>query len=87
METLDPPHQNYTPMSVKDWMITILITIIPIVGFVMLFVWAFSEGTHKGKSNWAKATLLWYAILIVLYIVFFAIFGAAFFATQGLENM
>lgn len=27
-------------MSVKDWVITLLITAIPLVGFIMLFIWA-----------------------------------------------
>ena len=67
-------------MSVQDWMITILISVIPLVGFVMLFVWAFSDGQNLNKKNWAKATLIWFAILIVLYVFIFMIFGAAFLA-------
>lgn len=66
-------------MSIKDWMITILIAAIPIVGFIMLFVWGFGGGAvNPNKQNWAKATLLWFAIIIGLYIVFFMVFGAAF---------
>lgn len=66
-------------MSIKDWMITILITAIPLVGFVMLFVWAFGGGsTNPNKQNWAKATLIWFAIIIALYLIVFMIFGAAF---------
>ena len=57
-------------MSVKDWLITLLITVIPIVGFVMLFVWAFGSGAPASKANWAKAVLIFYAIMIVLYFVF-----------------
>jgi hypothetical protein len=57
-------------MSVKDWLITLIITAIPIVGFVMLFVWAFGSGTPVNKANWAKAALLMMAILIVVYFIF-----------------
>jgi hypothetical protein len=64
---------EYKPVTLGDWMLTILLTAIPIVGFVMLFVWAFSESTHPSKANWAKATLIWFAIVIVLYIFFFII--------------
>jgi len=64
-------------MSVKDWLITLIITALPIVGFIMLFVWAFSSGTPTVKANWAKAALLLFAIMIVLYIIFgVVIFGA-----------
>lgn len=37
-----PAPQGTTPdMSVKDWMITLLIMFIPLVNIIMLFVWAF----------------------------------------------
>lgn len=64
------------PVSVKDWIITMLITAIPMVGFIMLFVWAFSDGTHPSKKNWAKASLIFFAIIIGLYIMMIAVFGS-----------
>jgi heme/copper-type cytochrome/quinol oxidase subunit 2 len=74
---------NTSVMSVKDWFITVLIVAIPIVGFIMLFVWGFGGGANANKQNWAKATLLWFAVIIALYILFFAFFGAAFLAGLG----
>jgi uncharacterized membrane protein YdbT with pleckstrin-like domain len=72
-------NQQAPVMTVKDWMITILICAIPVVGIVMLFVWAFSSGNNPNKSNWAKAALIWAAIFMVLYFVFFAsLMGAMF---------
>lgn len=64
--------QNYRPMTIGDWLITFLIQIIPLVGFVMLFVWAFGGDTHPSKKTWAQASLLWIVIMIVLAIIFFA---------------
>lgn len=64
--------QNYKPMTIGDWLITFLIQIIPLVGFVMLFVWAFGDGTHPSKKTWAQASLLWLVIMIILAIIFFA---------------
>lgn len=66
------------PVTLGDWFITILITAIPLVGIIMLFVWAFGGNTNMNKANWAKAMLLWFAIGIVLSIFFFAVFGIAF---------
>lgn len=74
---------NTSVMTVKDWFITVLIAAIPLVGFVMLFVWGFGEGTNLNKQNWAKATLLWIAVIVALYVLFFAFFGAAFLAGLG----
>jgi len=69
--------QGAPVMSVKDWLITYLIGVIPLVGFIMLFVWAFSSGHNPNKSNWAKAALIFSLIFIVLYFVLFLVFGAA----------
>lgn len=73
----DPRNQI---MTVGDWMITILITAIPLVGLIMLFVWAFGDSENFNKANWAKATLIWYLIMFVfvifIYAIIFAIFGS-----------
>lgn len=74
-------------LSVGDWLITMIITAIPIVGIIMLFVWAFSSSTHPTKANWAKASLILLAIVIVLYIIFFAVFGAAFLGLMDQDMM
>ncbi|TVR16440.1 MAG: hypothetical protein EA391_08090 [Balneolaceae bacterium] len=72
--------QNQEVISIGDWMITILIAAIPILGFIMLFVWAFGGGSQPSKANWAKATLLWLAIMAVFYGIIVAIFGAFIFS-------
>jgi hypothetical protein len=61
-------------VSVGEWIVTILITAIPLVGLIMLFVWAFGDSSLPSKKNWAIATLIWYAIMIVLVIIFFGVF-------------
>ena len=63
--------QMETPMSVGDWMITLLLAIIPCVNIVMLFIWAFGSDAPKSKSNYAKAVLIWSAIIIVINIVLY----------------
>jgi small-conductance mechanosensitive channel len=69
-------NSEQAPVSVKDWIITMVITAIPMVGFIMLFVWAFSDSTHPSKKNWAKASLIFFAIIIGLYIMMIAVFGS-----------
>ncbi|MBX3042275.1 MAG: hypothetical protein KIT33_08950 [Candidatus Kapabacteria bacterium] len=67
-------------MSVKDWVITLIITAIPFVGVIMLFVWGFSSGQNQNKANWAKATLIVVLIAVVLSILFSLLFGALIFS-------
>ena len=61
---------QYIPISVGEWVITIIIIAIPIVGFIMLFVWGFGSNTQPSKANWAKATLIMIGISIVLSFLF-----------------
>lgn len=70
--------QQAQVMSVKDWVITILITAIPLVGFIMLFVWAFGSGGNVNKANWAKASLIWVAVGMVLMFFLWGTIAAIF---------
>jgi len=82
-----PPQAPTEVVSVKEWMITTLIMVIPIVNLVMLFVWAFGNGQiAKSKENWAKATLIWMVIVVILYVIFFAVFGAYLMRAAGVND-
>lgn len=80
---MDQLTNSYSPLTIGDWMITILITAIPLVGFIMLFVWAFGGGTHPSKKTWAQASLIWVAIGIVLMILFWGIIFTMFAGMMG----
>ena len=78
METagVSTPGSRYQPMTIGDWIVTFIISYIPLVGFIMLFVWAFGDGTHPSKKTWAQAALIMVVIFIILSIVFFGIFAS-----------
>jgi uncharacterized membrane protein YdbT with pleckstrin-like domain len=78
-------NQSVAPvMSLQDWIITLLISFIPLVGFIMLFVWAFGSGENPNKANWAKATLLWMVILFAIFgFLWFTLFAALMGAYQN----
>jgi len=67
---MDQISGSYQPMTIGDWIITFIITYIPLVGFIMLFVWAFGGDTHPSKKTWAQATLIIFAISIILIVIF-----------------
>lgn len=72
--------QSYPEVKTGDWFVTILVTAIPLVGLIMLFVWAFGGGTNPSKANWAKASLIWALIAVVIYVFLFAVLGVALFS-------
>ncbi len=74
MEIPSLQNQQQSPtITIGEWLLTLFITAIPIVGLVMLFVWGFGSGTNPNKANFAKASLIFAVIAIVLWVL---IFGA-----------
>ena len=72
----DSRQQPVAPvMSGGEWMLTL-------VNIIMLFVWAFGGGTNPTKANYCKASLIWIAIVIVLYVCFFSLIMVLFAAIQ-----
>ncbi|MEI4771581.1 hypothetical protein WAX74_18305 [Psychrobacillus sp. FJAT-51614] len=70
-----------TDMSVGEWIITMLIMIIPIVNLVMLFIWGF--GNPDPRRNYARASLIWMAISIGLIIIFYGVIFAFIFSLNS----
>lgn len=64
-------------LSVGQWLGTLFLLCIPVVGFILLFIWAFGSNTQIDKKRYAQAQLILAAIGLVLGIIFVVIFGAA----------
>jgi hypothetical protein len=73
-------YSNYgeQPVSVGEWLVMFLIFMIPCVGIIMMFVWAFSSNTPTSKSNLCKAYLIFTGIMLVLSILLSVIFPLVF---------
>lgn len=80
-------HETAPVMSLKDWVVTMLITFIPMVGFVMLFVWGFSDSANPNKKNWARAALIMLAVSTVLYFIIFVLLFGTMMAAGGFEGL
>lgn len=61
------------PLSVGQYIGMILLSGLPIVGFILLLIWAFSSDQNTNKKNYARAVL----ILALIGIALSIIFGAA----------
>lgn len=70
------------PVSLGEWLVALLlITFVPCVNVVLMFVWAFSKKEKKSKSNFFKAQLILTGIMLVVWILFMIVFGASLAAT------
>lgn len=70
-----PQDELEEPMTMGEWMITLLIMLIPCANIIMAFVWAFNSTEKKSKSNFFKAYLIFMAIVIVLSILAVIVVG------------
>jgi hypothetical protein len=61
-------------VSVGDWVGSMLLMCIPIVGFILMLVWAFG-GAKKSKSNYFKACLLISLISVGISLICLLLFG------------
>ncbi|MBU4438845.1 MAG: zinc ribbon domain-containing protein [Acetobacterium sp.] len=64
------------PMTLGDWMLTLLLLYLPIVNIVMLIIWSVDSKTSTTKKHFAWATLIFMGIGIVLSIIFSSIVAA-----------
>lgn len=70
------------PVTFGDWMLSLLLMMIPCVNIVMMFVYAFGN-SKKSKSNFFKAYLVWMLISIVLSVIILIVFGASMAAMMA----
>lgn len=75
-------HQQAPVVSVKEWLLTNLILMIPLVNIVMMLVWAFSSNTNPNKANYFKAALILFAIVMVIYLVLAVVIFGSIAANQ-----
>lgn len=60
-------------MSLKDWIITLILICIPIAGLVMLIIWATDK--QDPRNNFSKAYLIVmggiFALVFLMYMIIF----------------
>ena len=65
------------PGSFLSWLGLYGLLFIPFVGWILfliiVFLWAFGNNTTVSKKNWARATLVFIGVLVVIFIVLTAI--------------
>jgi hypothetical protein len=62
--------RNTEVVSVKNWLLTMIILAIPLLNIIMLFVWSFGGNVNLNKKNYSRATLIIMAIAVVITVLF-----------------
>lgn len=61
------------PMTIGQYIITFIVMGIPLIGVIMMFVWAFGSNVNINKKNYCRAILIMGLIGIVLWIALAAV--------------
>lgn len=77
------PSQDTSPMSMGDWLLTLLAAMIPCVGIIFYIVWAFSKTTNVNRRNFCRAQLIIMGVVLVIYLIFIALFGSMLFSAAN----
>ncbi len=66
-EFAQPVGRADLPLSVGDWLITLIVLAIPILNIVLYLYWAFFSNGNKGRVNFCRASLI--LMLVGLFLV------------------
>jgi hypothetical protein len=75
--------RNY--VSIGGWMLMMLVTAIPVVGQIMIIVWAFA-GENESRKNYFRAILVFFLLFIGL-VVLLAMLGSGPAVLKYLESV
>lgn len=67
--------ENQKPLNFKEWALNIFLASLPLIGFILLLVWAFNDSGNIHRKEWSKGMLLLYVIGIIIAILFLFLFG------------
>lgn len=72
-QTMAPSVNQDKPGSFLSWLGLYGLLLIPFVGWlafiIIVSLWAFGSNTPTNKKNWARATLVFVGVLIIIFLV------------------
>lgn len=70
---------NTEPLSIGQFIVMFLLLSVPILNFVLLFMWGFGKSVNINKRNYARAIIIISAIMLIVWILI----GGVIIATMG----
>lgn len=66
-----------SPMTLGDWLLTLLAMMIPCAGIILYFVWAFGSHGNINRRNFCRAQLIIMGVILALYLVIILVLGVS----------
>jgi hypothetical protein len=73
------------PMSVGEWLITIIVLAIPVINIIFYLYWAFTSSGNLNRRNYCRAALIIVVIFLGIFVLF-ALFGGLAAILSNWEN-
>ena len=68
---------NEQPMSVSEWLLTIIVLAIPLVNIVLYLYWSYSSSGNLNRRNYCRASLIIFLIALGIAVLFALLGGLA----------
>lgn len=67
--------EDTSPLSVGSYLVMLIVSAIPLVGLIMMFVWGFGN-SNRNRKNFARASLILTAVGIVIFLLSYSTLAA-----------
>ena len=77
---------EYEPISMWGYFGYEILFSIPIIGFIVLLVYAFGGTKNINLRNFARSYFCLFIIAMIIFIIFFVIYGASYIDNYNVPN-
>lgn len=77
---------EYEPISMWEYFGYEILFSIPIIGFIVLLVYAFGGTKNINLRNFARSYFCLFIIGVVIFIIFFVIYGTTYIDNYNVPN-
>lgn len=63
------------PMTMRNWIETFLLMLIPVVNIILMLGWAFGNSVNKSKKTFFQALLIFIVIGLILWFILAVVAG------------
>lgn len=63
--------EKYKPISILGYIAYDIVFAIPIIGWILVFIFSFGKEENVNVRNWARSRIFSLIILIILYLIIF----------------